>query len=539
MPARMRALLERIQGWWNKFTRRQKTYIIIGASAVVLTVAILAVVLTRTQYTHLYTAVTGTEVAQVRDILDEEGLDYQVTDDGRTFNINKTQLAQANLALNANSIRSADWSISDVTSGGFSTTESDKNRLYVDFLERKIAGDFIEVFDAIKSARVTLNIPDNDGTLLSRGQESSAAILLEIPNADEFTEDNAAYLARAVATALGNTTTDRIQIMATDGRMLYAGGSEAGSTGAINTQASFRSKEEQAVRSKVKEVLLATGHFSKVEVGLNLDIDFSDSKIVEHLYFAPDGQTQGVLAHQDNYEATNLAGVSGVPGTDTNDETTTYVMQDNQTSSSSVEENSYDYLPNERVTESTSWGKIDMTNSTISVTATNYIMQNESDYNADDHDGMSWAEFKAANAAPIPVLDDELTAQMRVLVANASGISPENVALALYNENYFVDRTGLAVGVTDILQVILIIVILLLLGFVILRSMRTAREDEGEEEQELSVESLLESQPIDSDLENIEMDGGSETKRLIEKFIDENPEAAAALLRNWLNEGYM
>ena len=35
------------------------------------------------------------------------------------------------------------------------------------------------------------------------------------------------------------------------------------------------------------------------------------------------------------------------------------------------------------------------------------------------------------------------------------------------------------------------------------------------------------------------MDSGSETKRLIEKFIDENPEAAAALLRNWLNEGYM
>ncbi|MBR0091883.1 MAG: flagellar M-ring protein FliF [Lachnospiraceae bacterium] len=537
MPARIRALLERVLEWWNKFSRRQKTYIIIGATAVVLTVAILAIVLTRPQYTHLYTAVTGSEVAQVRDILDEEGLDYQVTEDGRTFNVNSTQLAQANLALNANSIRSADWSITDVTTGGFSTTESDKNRLYVDFLEKKLAGDFIEVFDAIKSARVTINIPDNDGTLLSRGQESSAAILLEIPDRDAFTEDNAAYLARAVATALGNTTTDRIQIMATDGRMLYAGGSEAGSTGAINSQASFRSKEEQAVRAKVRDVLLATGHFSKVEVGLNLDIDFSDSKVVEHLYFAPAGQTQGVLAHQDSYEATNVAGVSGVPGTDPNDETT-YLMQDNQTSNSTVEETSMDYLPNERVTESTSWGKIDMTTSTISVTATNYIMQNESDYNADDHDGMSWSEYKAANATPIPVIDDELTAQMRQLVANASGVSADNVALALYNENFFVDSTGMAIGITDILQVILIIVILLLLGFVILRSMRMAREEE-EEEQELSVESLLESQPLDADLENIEMDSGSETKRLIEKFIDENPEAAAALLRNWLNEGYM
>ena len=39
-------------------------------------------------------------------------------------------------------------------------------------------------------------------------------------------------------------------------------------------------------------------------------------------------------------------------------------------------------------------------------------------------------------------------------------------------------------------------------------------------------------------LEDIEMDTGSETKRLIEKFVDENPEAAATLLRNWLNEDY-
>ena len=40
-------------------------------------------------------------------------------------------------------------------------------------------------------------------------------------------------------------------------------------------------------------------------------------------------------------------------------------------------------------------------------------------------------------------------------------------------------------------------------------------------------------------LSDIEMDQGSETKRLIEKFVDENPEAAATLLRNWLNEDFV
>ena len=37
-------------------------------------------------------------------------------------------------------------------------------------------------------------------------------------------------------------------------------------------------------------------------------------------------------------------------------------------------------------------------------------------------------------------------------------------------------------------------------------------------------------------LENIELEETSETKKMIEKFVDENPEAAANLLRNWLNE---
>ena len=37
-------------------------------------------------------------------------------------------------------------------------------------------------------------------------------------------------------------------------------------------------------------------------------------------------------------------------------------------------------------------------------------------------------------------------------------------------------------------------------------------------------------------MEDIGYNEKSETRLLIEKFVDENPEAVAALLRNWLNE---
>ena len=59
----------------------------------------------------------------------------------------------------------------------------------------------------------------------------------------------------------------------------------------------------------------------------------------------------------------------------------------------------------------------------------------------------------------------------------------------------------------------------------------------AEQPEELAVEDLLQSQP-ETELENINTEQMSETRRLIERFVDENPEAAASLLRNWLNEDW-
>ena len=63
-------------------------------------------------------------------------------------------------------------------------------------------------------------------------------------------------------------------------------------------------------------------------------------------------------------------------------------------------------------------------------------------------------------------------------------------------------------------------------------------EEVVETEPELSVEKLLATTKDNQSLEDIEFSEKSESKRLIEKFVDENPEAVAALLRNWLNDDW-
>ena len=144
---------------------------------------------------------------------------------------------------------------------------------------------------------------------------------------------------------------------------------------------------------------------------------------------------------------------------------------------------------------------------------------------------MTWDEFKVANEEQVKL---EVDPDLYAVVQTATGIPQENISIVAYEVPVFVDKEGLDVEVTDVVQIIIIILILGLLAFVILRSMRSTKSEE--EEEELSVESLLQSTP--EILEDIELDEKSETRKLIEKFVDENPEAVANLLRNWLSEDW-
>ena len=539
MAERFRAIWQRILDWWNQFTTRQKTLIIGASTVVLLTIIILVSVLNQPQYVLLANANSTKEASQIRELLDSNSVNYKMSDDGLEFKVLKKDQASANLLLGANDIQSYAYSIDNVTEGSFSTTESDKQKKYVLYLESRLEQDFISKFEAIESANVKLHIPDNDGTLIGNQEEASAWILLNLKNDGKFDEENAAFLAKAVAVAIGNENTDNIVILDNMGNMLFSGGEDTTTSGLASSQLSVKAKAEQLLKQEVKKVLLGTKLYDDIEVASNLVMDFTKEEIVDHRYTPADDQTQGVLSHEDTYNAENVSGVTGIPGTDTNeDDETTVVTMDNQNSTSTITEESRDYLPNEKITTTSSVpGAVKYSESSISVTAINYVVMKEEEYKAEDHENATWEDFKSANKEPQTM---DVPDEMKNVVSKATGIAVENVAMAAYTEYVFFDRSGSAITVTDILQIVLIIVILGLLAFIIIRSMWTTKkveEEQPEIPEQLSVEQLLESQPEET-LVDIEMDTGSETKRLIIKFVEENPEAAATLLRNWLNEDY-
>ncbi|MGN0376000.1 MAG: flagellar M-ring protein FliF C-terminal domain-containing protein [Suilimivivens sp.] len=528
----MKEIINKILEWWNKFSARQKTFIIASGAGIIVAIAILATVLTRPQYILLLECESTKEASEVTELLEGQGLDYKVSDDGYRIQINKKQQSEANLLLGANDIQAAAYTIDNVTDGGFSTTEADKQKRYELYQETRLANDFIATFSAVKSAKVDLNIPADDGTLISSKEDTSAWVLLELDG--EFSTESAAYLAKAVATAVGNETEENVVILDTDGNMLFSGSDSYSASGNASTQLSVKTQWETAVKNEVRQVLLGTNEFDKIEVASNLDLSFSSSEVVDHQYYVEDGNTQGYKSSDRTYtsESTNSGG--GIPGTDSNGENIEYEYLDSGESSTSTEETENNYLPNERITTTSNLpGAIDYTNSSIAITGIKYNVIREEDVKSQGLlDGITWEEYKLANAEGARVEVDEA---MYEVVSKATGFPVENIAFVARTENVFFDKEGLNVSASDIIQIVLIIIILALLAFVVLRSMRS--EKSAEQPEELPVETLLQSQP-EIELEDIGVEQASETRKLIEKFVDENPEAVANLLRNWLNEDW-
>ena len=245
---------------------------------------------------------------------------------------------------------------------------------------------------------------------------------------------------------------------------------------------------------------------------------------------------QGPYKTSYEVEQENNVGVGGVPGTDSNDEDITYNIQTDENSSSTYELKKYEYAVNEIIEKTTlGRGKIDYTSSTLSIVARTYNVFEEDKVEAA---GLladtTWEAFKEANAANVQL---EVSTDLHDLVSDATGFNEGNITILAYRVPQFVDAIESdSKGVEDYIPIILSVVIFGLLLFVVYKSTRPVQVLETEPE--LSVEALLASTKEKQLVEEINLNDKSETRKAIEKFVDENPESVALLLRNWLDDDW-
>ncbi len=541
MPDRIRELLNSIVEWWKKFTRKQQTIIASSALVVIIAAVILTFVLTKPEMMIIKICENAKEASTVQTLLNDAGIYNEVSDNGLTFTIKKKDSAAANILLGSNAIVTEDDRLKELLSGSLSTTEADKAKLVKEYQENKIAS-VLETLENVEQANVMLDIPTDDGTLIASEKESFAEVFLTLDG--EMSEEQALGLARMIATGLGNKTTDNISIMDSNLNLLYSGGMGGELTTASGimaaSQLSFQQKVENKVKGNIKNVLLGTGQYQSVEVGLNLPLNFDKSNTSRKEYDVGEGRDEGYLSSDRTYDEETTSGNAGVPGTDANGEDgNTYMLNDGEQTQQTISDSSRDYNVNETITNTESgMGDIIYETASLGVTLRTYIKYDEDVLKNDGTlEGTTFEEYRAqieSQGAQRQEVEDEVID----VIAKATGIDAERISVIAYQEPLFIPSEGSGRTFSDYLEILLAVLIFALLGFVVFMS--TRKEKAPELEPELSVETLLQTtkENEEENLEDIGFKEKSEARVLIEKFVEEKPEAVASLLRNWLNEDW-
>lgn len=534
MPEQVKQILDRIIEWWKKFNNRQRILLISAFSVIMIALVILAVVMTTPTYENLHTCKDYAEAAKIKELLaTDETIEYTFNEKTLTFTVKEEDLGAASMLLGSNQVELTTYSINNVVDGSFAMTEADKQKKYQDYLEQKFA-DHISQLTMVESATVNLTLPEDDGTILSREESATAAITLNLSG--EMDSDQAYALALYVATEIGNKTTEGITIIDQNANVIYSGANANTSMGIASSQLTYQEKKENEIKKEITDVLVKSKVFSDVQVAMNLNINFDQKETVKTELGIPNGMDGGAITQQSLYDMTSNQGYEGgVPGTDTNDDTT-YVIEDGTLGMTEISESDtiYDYDRTVTTTQGTG-GDVIYEDSSAMVMATKYIVYDEVELRAAGQlDEMTWDEFKAANGETRVVEVDE---SYVTAIANATGFPANQITFMCYEEPQFIDEVDDGRSITDYAQIILAVLIFALLGYVVFRSTRSEKVEEIQPE--ISVESLLESTADKQEpLEDIGYSEKSEVRLMIEKFVDENPDAVASLLRNWLNEDW-
>lgn len=530
MDEKLKDVQKKIVDFWKKYDKKQKTIIISITAVVLLALIILAVVLTKTEYVKLVECGDTVTAADVAAALDKEGIEYTTENEGLTILVAEENLETASYLIAQDGLTSTLYSFdSYIEDGGFSSTSTDRERAWQRVLEDRMKAT-IESFDYVKSAHVMFTMPEEKLTVLDNDEETYVSLKLTLKG--EMPDGSAEGLARFVATAVGNPTTNSITIIDNAGRTLFQGSRNYEDDGTMSTSKNeeIRDRFQNEVINNVSKALMATGRYSTVTVSPALDITFDKVDKVTTEYFNPDE----VLDNEYIYQQEGGTSSGGVPGTDSNDDDTGYMIELGEGSNNSVMINKNDYAVSSTITSvDGERGTCDRTTSKVAVTVSAYEYHDRATLeDSGALDDMTWEEYIEKNKA---VKDLEITEGIEELIKAASGI--DNIVVVGSIIPVFEDTTDEGTFVQKILPIILAVIILGLLGFMVWRSLRPVEITEVEPE--LSVEELLSAtREKQQGVEDIDLEEKSETGKAIEKFVDENPEAAALLLRNWLNDDW-
>lgn len=539
MREKVKEIPEKFKVFWDKYTSKQKTIVIAIICVVLIAIGVVAWLASRPTWSKFQVFDSVDDANTMTKALDDQSITWKASSDGKTIYVHQDDMTNALYAMSDNGLTDKGYTWDAAFDNSMSTTESEKDQKRVLALQSEIRQSLIQ-YKFIDDANVFINVPETTYTVLSSDDAETAktsitaSIELNDKNKDLLDDKTAETLAYWLANTVG-TDVKNVIINDTDGKCIYNGNTSDGLGGVLTGGSTeYCNKLRNTIADNVTTLLIRCG-YDDAQVGTDgIQFDMNKIETLTKEYSVDDGREYGYPTNLYTYSSKGASGNGGTPGTDSNDSDTDYVNNSSSGTSNTVDvQKLTDLLTNEKVQNiKQETPAIKLADSSLGIVVRKYTVYKEDDLKADGTlDKTIWDQFISQNnkISTTTVSTDEIN-----LISAATGVSANKITVLAYNVPQFVSSTKSSNGISNYLMIILTVLIIALLIFVILRGASPlAAEDE---EPELSVEQLLATTKENQSLDDIEFSDKSETRKMIEKFVDENPEAVAQLLRNWLND---
>ena len=518
---------------WNSIDKSLRNKIVVIAVGLVVILGLLLYITFKPQWVVLKSNADPAVIGQIETVLNDNAVKNKLLDRGTGIEVLEKDESRAKILIASSEIGQEGLTFDDVSANmNIGMTENDKKEQYKRLKEEEMK-QHIETFENVKSASVMLALPEETVVFNNNKKEASAGVTLDVT--DSFTEEQGAIIANLIASSVEGIKVENVTIADTKGKILYSGNEN--NTFSQSKKEEIENNKKNEIEVKIQDTLNPLYDEVKVLSSIKFDWD----KVQErNLVLTPPvaDSTVGVPKIQKEQTESVVNGEVGAePGIEANDQNpTNYAMGGGNTGTydGSNTETEYGYNEQEQLKEITG-GTFVPESSSVAVTVYKHRYYNEEDLikNKTLNKDLTWEQFKEQNGQPTLIqMDQELLDTIK------TGTGIENVTLTGYEKPIFVDKVRQPIKVEQIIVLIVLVVLIGLLAFALIKK---AQPDEIEEiEPEISIEDLIATNKRE-DEEVAEKIAGiseveSEFKIKIEDFIDENPEAAAQLLRNWLND---
>jgi flagellar M-ring protein FliF len=489
----------------------------------------------------LYTGLDREDVGRIGGVLKDAGIDFDVSADGTTLMVGRSETARARMLLAEKGLpRSSDSGYELFNQiGSFGLTSFMQGVTRTRALEGELART-IQSMDGVKAARVHLVLPD-PGSFRSDQQPASASVVIRTEKSNDTTPGEA--IRHLVAAAVPGLKVDAVTVLNTEGTVLAA--SDDGEGAAAGKMTSVEQTVDREIEDKIRRTLtpyVGLGNF-QVSVAVRLNMD---RRTMSETIFDPSSRVErSVRTVKDNQIAQNSS-AGGAPAS---------VQESLPDQKGGGGAGKASNETNDRREELTNY---EVSSKTIETTHEGYVVEKLSIAILVNKDRLAAAGGSGADAVPV----EHQLMDIEQLAGSAAGFSKDRGDVLKVSAVSFVDngpeappQPGIVAGLLEHLgtfvnALALIAVVMLVLFLGLRPAVRAILSRPGGETAQLPVpagdappQSLPAGEPavaVEGDeinlIEDVTQKMSRSPQRRLEQIVEFDEAQAAAILRQWLHQ---